>query len=454
MVVRSASSAWLRTLHGCSIVLVAAFFGACGGGGGGGGTTTTTGATGSTVLVQTGTFVDDPVDGVTYTTATQSGVTGNGGQFKYAPGELVTFSVGGIQLGQPATAKTTVTPVDLVPGATSATNATVKNIASFLQSLNSAPGSGKIVIPTGVHTKLVALKDDSTVKTLNFSSSSGFSTILTNVMAKVTSTDDYKSGLPTQVAPDVAAANLEINIAKAASATTGACASFAGTWRGGEQETITEGMCSADSYTDTVIVKSDCSFTALPTNNRTGEVSKGEGMFTDTGNGNFSFKEKIVAGSGAGSFEMSGSGKVSGSTLSFNGSWTNSGCSGTTQGNLTLSTASSGTSSPSSSGTSSGTNSPSSSGTSSGTNSPSSNTSSAKPTKLADLAGTWKVQGQSATFTVSSSGDTSAFDYVSKVSGWCFLGEPFSATIPATPGAVDSSNFGMKLFYSKGENSY
>ncbi|MBF0322897.1 MAG: hypothetical protein HQL62_08160 [Magnetococcales bacterium] len=177
-------------------------------------------------------------------------------------------------------------------------------------------------------------------------------------------------------------------------------------------------------------------------------------MFTDTGNGNFSFKEKIVAGSGAGSFEMSGSGKVSGSTLSFNGSWTNSGCSGTTQGNLTLSTASSGTSSPSSSGTSSGTNSPSSSGTSSGTNSPSSNTSSAKPTKLADLAGTWKVQGQSATFTVSSSGDTSAFDYVSKVSGWCFLGEPFSATIPATPGAVDSSNFGMKLFYSKGENSY
>lgn len=60
----------------------------CGGGGGGGSSVT-----------KTGTFVDSAVAGVTYKTATQSGVTNANGEFTYLDGEEVTFSL----YGQPIT---------------------------------------------------------------------------------------------------------------------------------------------------------------------------------------------------------------------------------------------------------------------------------------------------------------------------------------------------------------
>ena len=54
---------------------------------------------GAAPSVLTGVLLDSPVEGVTFQTATQSGITNNLGEFKYIKDEMVTFSVGGIVLG-------------------------------------------------------------------------------------------------------------------------------------------------------------------------------------------------------------------------------------------------------------------------------------------------------------------------------------------------------------------
>ena len=73
-----------------SVVLLSA----CSGGGDGGG-----GGTSSAAAPSIGSFVDSPVQGLRYNTATQSGVTDANGQFRYRPGESVTFSFGQTVLG-------------------------------------------------------------------------------------------------------------------------------------------------------------------------------------------------------------------------------------------------------------------------------------------------------------------------------------------------------------------
>src|SRR3984893_4723674 len=121
-------------------------------------TITATNATGSTTFAwvltvqshqasQTAIFSDAPVGGLSYT-ANPSGTTGTTdalGAFDYAPGDSVTFSAGGITLGSATSLSSTssrgnpsvITPINLVPGATSATNPTVTAIGQFLGGLNS-----------------------------------------------------------------------------------------------------------------------------------------------------------------------------------------------------------------------------------------------------------------------------------------------------------------------------
>jgi hypothetical protein len=113
-----------------------------------------------------GTFTDAPVTGLFYTTNSSSGgctssspcVTDSMGQFKYASGDTVNFFAGGIYLGSAspsvaADGSTTVTPMTLVPAATSIANTTVTTIASFLSTLNAVSvangkgASGVYVVP-------------------------------------------------------------------------------------------------------------------------------------------------------------------------------------------------------------------------------------------------------------------------------------------------------------------
>jgi hypothetical protein len=114
------------------IFLVASFsiIVACGGGGGG-----------SSPQVSTGVFTDSEVSGLHYETATQSGLTNTAGQFDYLPGETVSFSLGGIQLGS-AQAAAQLSPLDLL-GVTdldearlAAVDRPLTNILILLQSLD------------------------------------------------------------------------------------------------------------------------------------------------------------------------------------------------------------------------------------------------------------------------------------------------------------------------------
>lgn len=84
---------------------------------------------------QDGQFFDSPVQGLDFKTASGDGTTDNEGFFKYKTGKEVAFSVGGVFLGE-ATGKQTLSPFDLVPGATNETDPPVLNICRFLQSLD------------------------------------------------------------------------------------------------------------------------------------------------------------------------------------------------------------------------------------------------------------------------------------------------------------------------------
>lgn len=128
----------------CLVALI--FLGSCGGGGGGG-----------SPVVLNGRFIDGPVEGLRYVSGDLSGYTAADGGFQYAQGHLVSFYVGEVKLGS-ALGAPIVTPVSLVPGAFDETNATVINIARFIQSLDDDgdPSDG-IRIPRIVHDYAVSV---------------------------------------------------------------------------------------------------------------------------------------------------------------------------------------------------------------------------------------------------------------------------------------------------------
>ena len=84
----------------------------------------------STVSTETGTFVDAPVQGLFYQTATQSGFTDANGTFKYVTGETVEFKLGNLSLGK-STASDFITPYTI-----SDNNDTATNIALLLQNFD------------------------------------------------------------------------------------------------------------------------------------------------------------------------------------------------------------------------------------------------------------------------------------------------------------------------------
>ncbi len=106
------------------LLFAAVFLTACGGG--------SNSSSGTTL---TGQFVDSPVSGLRYTTASTSGFTAADGTFSYKAGETVQFLVGDILIGS-ASGKSIVTPVDLVTGAVDETNPQVTNIVRFLQTID------------------------------------------------------------------------------------------------------------------------------------------------------------------------------------------------------------------------------------------------------------------------------------------------------------------------------
>lgn len=132
-----------------------ALLSACGGGGG---------AAGVAAALR-GQFIDSPVAGLSYVTATQSGVTSSDGSFDYAKGEQVTFSLGAIVFPK-VKASLIVTPVNMAPGNNMDADE-AQNIAYLLQVLDDDgdPSNG-ISIPTSLATLATQAVDFSIDPTL------------------------------------------------------------------------------------------------------------------------------------------------------------------------------------------------------------------------------------------------------------------------------------------------
>jgi hypothetical protein len=168
------------TALGLLLVLIAVLAGC---GGGGGSSTPSPSPTPPSEL--TGQFVDSAVGGLMYVTSSGiEGMTDADGTFKYKPGDTVKFYLGDILLGE-ATGDALLTPVSLVPGAVDETNATVQNIARFLQTLddNSNPSDG-INIPTTVFDAAAGMSIDFSAS--DFESTA--TTLLNDIFSEVGST--------------------------------------------------------------------------------------------------------------------------------------------------------------------------------------------------------------------------------------------------------------------------
>ena len=84
-----------------------------------------------------GHFTDSPVEGLTYMTESQSGITDASGAFKYKEGETIQFSIGNLLLGARVDAVEEMTPVDLIPGVVLPT--TMSKLQNLLEQIYQKP---------------------------------------------------------------------------------------------------------------------------------------------------------------------------------------------------------------------------------------------------------------------------------------------------------------------------
>ncbi len=132
------------------------------------GPTTCTGCHQGGAEVQSGQFVDSPVEGLMYRTSTVNSRTNASGLFYYRTGETISFYVGDVLLGQ-STASATLTPKDLVQGAVDETDPSVTNICRFLLTLDvdGDPTNG-ITISNAIINQAVNMQIDFSVSTTAF----------------------------------------------------------------------------------------------------------------------------------------------------------------------------------------------------------------------------------------------------------------------------------------------
>ena len=93
---------------------------------------------------ETGIFVDAPVQGLKYITATQSGYTNGKGEFKYVAGETIEFKLGNLSLGNKV-GSTLMTPYTLGDSNTTSPSTKTTNIAMLLQTLDANRSNGNIL---------------------------------------------------------------------------------------------------------------------------------------------------------------------------------------------------------------------------------------------------------------------------------------------------------------------
>lgn len=184
------SNSIFRKLSSLAFPFFVAATASCGGGSGSGGS-------GGQDNTLTGRFVDGPVSGLRYSTASQSGMTSANGEFLYQSGETVSFYVGDILIGQ-APAAGTLTPFDLAGMAPPQSAVDIRktinrlissdqveplekaaNIAVFLQTIDSdGELSNGIQVPSQLHTLAAGVSIDFKRETSEFRGDFSFRKLL------------------------------------------------------------------------------------------------------------------------------------------------------------------------------------------------------------------------------------------------------------------------------------
>ena len=132
---------------------------------------------------QSGVFIDSPVEGLSYASATLNGTTDADGTFSYETNETVTFSIGDITLGSTSGAAV-ITPVDMVNGATSETDPVVTNIARFLQTLDDDGNPDNGIMISNTVSNLAAGKNiDFMLSTSDFENNGNVQTVVAELTA-------------------------------------------------------------------------------------------------------------------------------------------------------------------------------------------------------------------------------------------------------------------------------
>lgn len=125
----------MEKFSGLAVVLFSFTLAACGGSSGGGSAPSSNQIDNSTVPpTLTGQFVDSPVQGLNYQTASQSGTTNSDGEFSYQDNEMITFSIGGITFPE-ISAQSMITPMNVF-SSTDIEAIEVVNMLRLLQSLD------------------------------------------------------------------------------------------------------------------------------------------------------------------------------------------------------------------------------------------------------------------------------------------------------------------------------
>lgn len=156
----------------------------------------------NTTTTATGVFVDSPVVGINYATATHAGKTNDLGEYEYEPGETVTFSIGGIGL-PPVEATGRVTPADMGNGTADwSADPTVVNILRLLQTLDTdGDASNGITITDQVHNALKDVALDPKVSEADFETQANTAIVSTGktLIDKAKAVDHFKESQSTDL---------------------------------------------------------------------------------------------------------------------------------------------------------------------------------------------------------------------------------------------------------------
>jgi len=128
------------------LVLFVMFLSACGGGS----SSEDADKQKDSAILLTGTFIDSPVENLRYRTKSQSGFTNKSGKFFYQDGEMITFSIGNIDLPS-VVGQAVITPIELVD-TVNVLHPDVIKIAQLLQSIDVDQNANNgIEISVGAH---------------------------------------------------------------------------------------------------------------------------------------------------------------------------------------------------------------------------------------------------------------------------------------------------------------